>query len=278
MTVRHLSMTSDYATSTGNPEPSLRRIAEAGFSHVHWCHQWSTDFVYVDCEIEAIGRWMRGLGLRLTDVHGSAGAEKNWGSAVEHERLAGVELVCNRIDFAARLGSDVVIMHLPAEPAEPAANARYWATLLRSIDAVEPFARARGVRIALENLANGNFDTIERLFASYGPDVLGLCYDSGHGNMTGDGLERLDRLKDRLISVHLHDNDGRDDLHMRLFTGTIAWPRLARLIAASPYRKPVSMEVTMRHHPDEDEAPFLQRAFGSGATFARMVAEARSNG
>ena len=52
-----LSMTSDYVTETGCPEPYLRRIAEAGFSRVHWCHQWNTDFLYADCE--AAGRFAR---------------------------------------------------------------------------------------------------------------------------------------------------------------------------------------------------------------------------
>ena len=266
-----LAITSDYATSTGCPEPYLRRIADAGFSHVHWCHQWCTDFVYMDCEIEQIARWLRECGLAVIDLHGSAGEEKNWGSPREYERLAGVELVRNRIDMAARLGADVVIMHIPAEPTDAAESELYWTRLRKSLDALEPFARERGVRIALENLANRNFDTIERLFALYGPDYLGLCYDSGHGNMIGDGLDRLERITDRLISLHLHDNAGTDDEHKRLFTGTVDWPRLARLIAASPYRKPMSMEVALRNHPDEDEADFLRQAHESGTAFDAMV-------
>jgi hypothetical protein len=41
-----LAITSDYAKSTGCPEPHLRQIAEAGFSHVHWCHHWNA---YTKC-------------------------------------------------------------------------------------------------------------------------------------------------------------------------------------------------------------------------------------
>ena len=47
-----LSMTPDYVRSSGDPAPYLRRIADAGFSHVHWCHQWNTDFLYAACEVE----------------------------------------------------------------------------------------------------------------------------------------------------------------------------------------------------------------------------------
>ncbi len=73
-----LSMTSDYVTSTGCPEPYLEGIAQAGFSHVHWCHQWCTDFLYSDSEIHQITEWFERFGLKLLDLHASAGQEKNW--------------------------------------------------------------------------------------------------------------------------------------------------------------------------------------------------------
>ena len=265
-----LSITSDYKTSTGCPEPYLRRIAEAGFSHVHWCHQWNTDFVYAAPEVAQIDAWLRELGLRLTDLHGSVGPEKNWGSPREHERLAGVELVGNRIEMAGRLGGDVVIMHLPARGEDDPEDA-YWERMWRSLDALAPVARRCGVRIAIEN---GNFDAIERVFARYGPRYVGLCYDAGHGNLIADGLDRLERVLDRLISIHLHDNDGEGDQHKLLFSGTVDWPRLAGLLARSPYAKPVSMETTMARYEDWEETAFLARARDTGETFARMVRDA----
>ena len=108
-----LSMTTDYMADTGSPEPYLRRIAEAGFTHVHWCHHWNTDFAYDDCELEQIECWLHRYNLQVTDLHASAGKEKAWGSLREYERLAGVELVANRIATAERLGADVIVMHLP---------------------------------------------------------------------------------------------------------------------------------------------------------------------
>ncbi len=37
-----LAVATDFNGSGGDPEPALRRIAEAGFTHLHWCHQWNT--------------------------------------------------------------------------------------------------------------------------------------------------------------------------------------------------------------------------------------------
>ena len=256
-----LSLTSDYVTDLGCPEPYLRRIAEAGFSHVHWCHQWNTDFIYSEPEIEQIRKWLGEFGLRLNDLHGSAGLEKNWLSSREHERRAGVELVRNRIEMAARLSSDVVIMH--------AGGALEWDSLRRSLDALEPFARSRNARIAIEN---GDFELIRRALAAYRADYLGLCYDSGHGNVgAANGLDHLDSLKDRLISIHLHDNDGGADQHQIPFMGTVDWPRLAGIIAASSYRKCVSLESIMRNSGIAEEGIFLTRAREAAARFVGMV-------
>lgn len=269
-----LSMTTDYANvSTGCPEPYLRRIAEAGFTHIHWCHHWNTDFLYADCEIGQIGRWLKDLGLTLTDLHASAGVEKGWCSAREYERLAGIELVANRIEMAARLGSDAVVLHLPPPPAENADGEAWWARVCRSLDALEPIARRRGVRFALENMPNDNFDPLERVFARYAPNFVGLCYDSGHGNLAGNGLDRLERVKGRLLSVHLHDNDGTGDQHRLVGDGTVDWPRLACLLAASPYRKPLSLESNLGSYPQgTDERVHLRKAFEAGSRLAEMVA------
>ncbi len=270
-----LSVTTDYRQDSGSPEPYLRRIAEAGFSHVHWCHHWNDDFIYADAEIKQIGRWLDEFGLKLNDLHASAGAEKGWVSTVEYERLAGVELVQNRIEMTGRLGGDVIILHMPADPPDEPARQAFWDVLRQSLDAMEPFARDRGVCVALENLTNGNFATVRKVLSEYPPEFVGLCYDSGHGNITGDGLIQLEHAKDRLISLHLHDNDGNGDDHLPLFKGTVDWKKLAGIIARSSYAKMVSLEVSMRRADIADEMIFLQHTFGGGTRFAQMVEDAR---
>jgi len=257
-----LSVTTDYAKDTGDPSPYLRRIADAGFTHVHWCHEWNTDFLYSLPEIEQVRGWLAGCGLRVLDLHGSVGPQRNWAAACEDERLAGVELARNRIEMTARLGADVTVMHIPEQPGcEP---------LRRSLAELEHLARALGVRIAIEN---GAFDAIGQVLAEHGPDYLGLCYDAGHGNLTASGLDCLDRIKDRLIAVHLHDNDGSADQHNLPFSGTVDWARLARIMAASAYTKCVSLEVSMRSSGIADEPAFLARAFEAGTRISLMVDE-----
>jgi sugar phosphate isomerase/epimerase len=260
-----LSITTDYAKDTGDPSPYLKHIAETGFSHIHWCHHWNTDFLYSKWETDQIQRWLSDYGLRVLDLHGSAGNEKDWASSEEYRRLAGVELVRNRIEMTAQLAADVVIMHVPHDPRS--------APIRRSLDALEPFARAHNVRIAIEN---GSFEAIAQLLSEYDPRYLGLCYDCGHGNIAGAaGLDHLESLKERLISVHLHDNDGTGDQHQLLFMGTVDWQRLAGIMAQSAYTGCVSMEVSVKRSGIEDEIEFLKKAFETGTAFSRMIEESR---
>ncbi len=272
-----LSIATDYAADTGCPLPHIQAIAAAGFTHIHWCHQWNRDFIYHRSEIEQIGRWLKECGLKLADLHGSQGQEKDWTSREEYRRLAGVELVRNRVEMTAELGGDAVVMHMLPEPLEAAANAAYWQGVHRTFDALEGPCRKNGVRIALENVGKAEpncaycFDTIERVFARHGPDVAGLCYDCGHGNFAGDGLDQLERVKDRLAVVHLHDNDGKSDQHKLPFTGTVDWPRLTTLIAQSAYRKGPTLEVGMRNSGFAEPGPFLAGALAAAARVDKMI-------
>jgi sugar phosphate isomerase/epimerase len=170
----------------------------------------------------------------------------------------------------------VIILHLPPLVAAEGGGGDDGLTLVRrSLDTLMPFARDHGVRIALENMSVNNFHIIELLLSEYGPDFLGLCYDAGHGNVEGHGLDYLERVKGRLISVHLHDNDGTGDQHNLLFAGTVDWNRLAGILATSSYEKCVSMELSIRNSGFTDEVAFLQRGFETGTRFAAMIAAAK---
>jgi sugar phosphate isomerase/epimerase len=177
--------------------------------------------------------------------------------------------------MTGRLGGDAVIMHIGVEPAEAGAAQAFWDRVRRTFDELEPVARRAGVRIALENGVPANFSSIRRVFGLYGPDYVGLCYDSGHGNVVGTGLDFLDECKDRLIAVHLHDNDGASDQHRLPWMGTVDWERLTRLVAASAYRKPINLEVSQKNSGFDDGERFLAVALEAASKLTGMVGTAK---
>lgn len=284
-----LSMTSDYITDQGDPEPYLRAMAEAGFTHVHWCHHWRSDFLYADSEIEQIGRWLREYGLKLNDTHGSEGVEKFWYAPQEYARLAGIELVKNRINFTARLGGDAVVMHVYPPTIHPDLaifNEFLFDQIRRSLDDLEAFALERGVQIALENLidfsaveagvvdtvhAGDNADLLASLLAAYDPAFLTFCFDSGHAILGQKRIEHYAPLFARLSVLHLHDNDGLRDLHLPVYDGVADWERIAALIASSPYDKPISFELSIKNTSFTEAASFLAYSFSGCQRFAKSV-------
>lgn len=268
-----LGMCTNYSGSTGDVGPKLEKIAAAGFTHVLWGdHAWH-DYLYTDPEIEYAARCLERTGLKVNDLHCPTGKDQRWGSGVEHERLAGVESLKNRIRMASRLGCDVIVCHTPTEPEDAAERTAYWDRQRRTLEALRELAGRSGVRLAMENTLPGNFDTLERFLEIGGAELVGVCYDSGHGNAKvdwpGNGLERFERIKSRVIDLHLHDNDGTGDLHWMLFRGTTDWARLATLAVGSGYRKTVvPLEVVLEQSGLSDETAFLRQA----AEVARRLA------
>ena len=293
-----IASNTDIAESTGNPELALRPLAEAGFTHLHWCHHWNDDFIYTKPELDHIEGLLEKYGLTLLDIHGSQGWEECWNSTVEYQRKAGVEIVANRVEMLRRLGgTGVLMMHVPFysvwlaqqnEEAKAGAKACFDA-VCRSLDELMPLLDREDALIAVENMWDDDWSTLETLFDRYPANRLGLCYDAGHANANSHKcMDSLERNKGRLQALHLHDNDGSSDQHQPPFYGTVDWPRLAKIIATSSYTRELSFEMGMRctpslvpnlprgeSQPYEARLAFAHDAYERCSRFARMVEDAR---
>ena len=291
-----IAINTDFLGGTRSPEARLKAIAEAGFTHLHWCHQWNTDFFYSTSELKQYAKWFQDFGLQLLDIHGSDGQEKRWYSTVEYEREAGVELVINRIIMMHELGATgSLMMHVPAiriqEGFDPAVILPRYDALKRSLDELMPVLEKYSVRIAAENMPNDNFELLNRLMSEYPENYIGITYDSGHGNIgEGKGLDHMEPLKNRLQALHLHDNDGSGDQHQPPFFGTVDWDRMVKLIAESSYKggRPLSFELGMRNTPfyekelelnqkPENIRAFLADAHDRCARVVRMFEQIRKS-
>ena len=45
----------------------LGKIAQAGFSHIHWCFEWDGDYIYSSYEMQQIKELMEQHGLKAID-------------------------------------------------------------------------------------------------------------------------------------------------------------------------------------------------------------------
>jgi sugar phosphate isomerase/epimerase len=123
-----------------------------------------------------------------------------------------------------------------------------------SLEEIRLFAKQRGVEVLIENTPNG-LATPEKLLMFFEMTHMDLqvCFDVGHANMN-DGVETAFRLlKSRIRSTHIHDNDGKEDLHLFPFAngtvgGTIDWRKTMEMLRTAPGQYPLLLE--LRDAPD----------------------------
>ncbi|GEM_PF-2053050 len=84
--------------------------------------------------------------------------------------------------------------------------------------------------ISLENMPPGyvgsspNF--LRFLFKELDSKKIGMCLDTGHGNLSGTLFQLIEAFADKIVTFHLHDNDRLGDKHLQMPYGTIDWERI----------------------------------------------------
>lgn len=102
-----------------------------------------------------------------------------------------------------------------------------------------------GVLIVLENDIDKSPDLLVRLVKEVNNPFLGLCMDIGHQHMFSelDALEWVRRMNDRLLHIHLHDNDRTGDNHWSIGRGTIDFESFYIAIMQLASQATISLEV-----------------------------------
>jgi len=267
---------------------TLRRIAEAGFSHVHWCHEWSGSYLYSIHEMLQIKEWCDEFGLSVKGLHAPEGERdvdaKVYNSRNECSRVSGVELLKNRVDLAHVLNAEAIVIHwrLPWQmiPTEEDFRENYLKPAFRSFDELEPYCKTRKVKICIENTGGPPsyccpvYDT---LYRRYDRDFMGFCLDTGHANIhcKEKCYEYAEHYGDRLFMIHVHDNHGENDEHILPYEGNYDWEGFAGALARSAYQLPIVMEPGFGKAPGDDTA-WLKRAFEVGNRLSAMVEKHRN--
>ena len=302
----------NYKNDTSNMEAieeQLKNIADAGFSHVQWGHDWLGEYTYSNIEMVQIKQLIGQYNFKVKGVHATEGGtryenghlnfgyryknRKDYTSLNEYTRLAGVELIKNRVDLAYMIEAKEIVLHMQLPYLELRENKdfkkRYWEQAFKSFDELELYCKTRGVKIAIENLLTPlkeQTKQFDRLFDRYEFDFMGFCFDSGHGTLVSldDHLFFAKRYNDRIIALHLQDTDGispelidddlavlKHDKHALPFTGVINWNELAKIVAQSPYELPVTLEVVLKADTYEEEMFNLKDALRKAEKLNEMI-------
>ena len=116
-----------------------------------------------------------------------------------------------------------------------------------------PVMEETGVKVLIENSCESNmgaacyFMTGQEMaeFLDFvGHPLLGTVWDTGHANCRGNQqYDDLMALRGRLDGVHIHDNDGFDDLHLAPYLGLNDWEKFLKGLLAINYTGDLNFEI-----------------------------------
>lgn len=158
----------------------------------------------------------------------------DWNIAAMSDRLreASLKETIANIEAAEELGAKVVTVH-PGLSSMSVSGTEERA-LARAKDAMRVLDRhvaGRDIALAIENMPNVPFflgRTAEQLAEIVDGTDLGICFDIGHANTTGQIDAMVDAFKDRLANIHIHDNNGARDEHLTIGDGVIDFEHVVR--------------------------------------------------
>ncbi|HEU0008120.1 MAG TPA: sugar phosphate isomerase/epimerase family protein [Terriglobia bacterium] len=218
-------------------------------------------FDYQDKKLAAdLATWLRDQAGFLQSLHTpfcmdyQASASRQWLSIADPERLhreKAVDEIRRSLEFSEKVSFPFAVVHMGAP--EDRFSHRYLDAIYNSLETLLPFAAARGVRLALENIPN-ELSPVERirhfLEDAQLPEV-GICFDSGHSHLRADPHGEIRDGEGWIVATHLHDNHRKKDEHLLPFDGDIDWTKVLEAFGDIQYPGSLIMELKAWNRPLE---------------------------
>jgi sugar phosphate isomerase/epimerase len=250
-------------------ESHLALIRESGFrvvevfaapGHFEW-----EDAACVARVAKALGS----LDLSVCSLHAPWAPGQDIASLDAVRRETSLRSVERAVDALVTLGGKALVLHPGATPGPPEWLAKQLDYARAGIERVAGYCTAHGVRVALENpppyeLAGDNQQMLAlyRDFAAE-PSVQ-ACFDTGHANVSADGIAFVRQVPKELLLVHLSDNTGTADDHLPPEDGTINWQEFFAMLRAREFSGYLVLELT--------DLPDPARILADGWVFMNHIA------
>lgn len=218
-------------------------------------------FDYQDNKLVAdLAVWLRDQGGFLQSLHTpfcmdyQARASREWLSIADPERLRrqkAVDEIRRSLEFSERVSFPFAVVHMGAP--EDRFSHRHLDAIYHSLETLLPFAEARSVTLALENIPN-ELSTVEgmrRFLEDAQLGKVGICFDSGHSHLQADPQAEIRAGEGRIVTTHLHDNHRKKDEHLLPFDGDIDWPKVLEAFEAVQYSGNLTLELKAGNRPPE---------------------------
>jgi len=143
-----------------------------------------------------------------------------------------------------------VVCHTGYDPCHYRELWTEWLSL--SVATWKPYvahAERFGFKLLLENVYEKSPEVHSALFEAIPSDFFGICLDVGHHNVFANGpLKKwIDTFNEKIMEVHLHDNDGEKDAHWAIGAGNVDFRGFFQLMRKNGLKPTITLE------PHEEE-------------------------
>lgn len=169
------------------------------------------------------------------------------------------------IVYAGQLGCRLWLFHPGSKTAlSHIYPGKDWEQNLDSVRALLRVARREGVEVAIENTPEpypNLMKTVRDFHRFYEEldDNIGMALDVAHANLNNQIQDFIRQFHEKIVHMHVSDNDGANDLHQGIGYGTINWESVAKTVKEAEYSNLIVLEST--DHVEES-LRFLRKLFG----------------
>ena len=190
---------------------------------------------------------------------------------------------CRAVDMAVYAGVDCAAIHPRSVCKTDYSLEKEHVAAKEFLSPYCEYAKQAGLMLALENMRGAGRKASPEIkrYCTQVTDLIqladelgiGICWDTGHGNISGQGqLESLRLIGKRLKMVHINDNWGEDDIHTAPFLGNICWTEVAQGLKEIVFCGSLNLEVGCNRLPDKLRETYANYMALSAQRLADMMA------
>lgn len=272
----------------------LPAMKTAGFAYINLCFAEFQELLTADFDICGFKDRLDSYGLKVNFAHGPMKYPFLYHCPdlfVEHDKMM------KALEISAALSVKSFVIHLGSVLDEKGyvLPERSFVENVKYLRPYIEYGMSHDIGIAIENGTNQpwdvpmdsgrssepkmqevspSFDELiaisDAFFREYGKRVCGICFDTGHAFLAGLDLQKeINKVGERLMVTHIHDNHGATDEHLPIGQGVIPWSEVCQGFANIRYNGELSLEL---YFPEEVMAvsKFSDVLFSAGEGLKRL--------
>ena len=254
-----LAMNTNFFQKEMSTEDMAKIISEAGFDAVDYSlmSMVHPDYIYNGPNYLAVaeenGKILKSYNIPVVQTHVPFEFQN-------FDEPFFMETTIRSLEASAALGATVAVVH-PLHHMEYAGheeeifqlNMDFYRSLI-------PVCKSCGIKIGVENMFQrdrkrgyivhdtcSSADEFCRYIDTLNSEYIVACLDVGHVSLPMQTIDAADMIRvlghERLRSLHIHDNDFRDDRHVAPFSGIIDWYSVTKALGEINYDGDFTYEV-----------------------------------